>query len=286
MATTKKAAKPASKPAPVSKAKALTPVKEKSKALTDISDFEGGEGFENVSASDILLPRISILQAMSDQLKKKHALYIEGASVGDFIDLALNKVLPNPLALVPCFFATVYLQWGPRDSGRGLVMNHGTDPSIMKKTKRDDMNRNALPNGDYVVETATYFVLYQTEDGDWTQAFLPLSSTQLKNSRRWMTRLGAEKVARPDGSKFKPHIYYRAWIATPVDESNAKGDWVGWSFEPGEPINDIDPSKELLAVAKEFCHQAKVGLVKGDVEGATAEQHSARGAEADDQEAF
>lgn len=277
MATvTKKAAKPVQKTSAPAPAKKNLPTVQstKTKALMVNEEFESGEGFENVSASDVLLPRINILQSNADQLKKNKPLFIKDASPGDFCDLALNKVLPTPLPLIPCFYAVVYLQWGPRDSDRGLVANHGTDPSILKKTKRDENNRNILPNGDYIAETATYFVLYQNEDGDWIPSFLPLSSTQLKNSKRWMSVLKAQKLERADGTKFIPSMYYRVWLATIKEESNAKGDWFGWSFEPGDPINEIDPTKELLASAKEFCHQAKVGLVRGDVEGAAREQQS------------
>lgn len=135
-----------------------------------------------------------------------------------------------------------------------------------------------MQNGNYIAETATWFCLAQSEEGDWERAFIPLSSTQLKNSKRWMTKLRNEKIARSDGSKFNPAIYYRVWMATITQESNNEGDWFGWAFEPGEPINDIDPTKALLAEAKEFYRQASVGLVRGDVEGAAQEQHDQEGA--------
>lgn len=252
-------------------------VNKKSTALAKASEFESAEGFENVGANDVLLPRLTLLQNTSDQLKKKHALYIEDAEVGQFCDVALNKILPSPLALIPCFYAMVYLEWAPRDSGKGLIRNHGTDAAILEKAERDEDNKNVLPNGNYIAETATYFCMYQDEDGDWKQSFLPLASTQLRSSKRWMSRLKNEKLERDDGTKFTPSMYYRAWLAVPTEESNNKGDWMGWSFEPGDPINEIDPSKELLAVCKEFCRQAKVGLVRGDVEAAVREDRNAEG---------
>lgn len=249
----------------------------KSTALAKASDFESSDGFENVGANDVLLPRLTLLQNTSDQLKKKHALYIDDAEAGQFCDVALNKILPSPLALIPCFYAMVYLEWAPRDSGKGLVRNHGTDASCLDGTERDEDNKNVNKQGNYIAETATYFCMYQDEDGDWKQSFLPLASTQLRSSKRWMSRLKNEKLEREDGSKFTPSMYYRAWLAAPTEESNNKGDWFGWGFEPGDPINEIDPSKELLAVCKEFCRQAKVGLVRGDVEAASREDRGAEG---------
>lgn len=271
--TVKKPSQAAAKPA----SKNL-PAKSPSKSLSSVADFDTNDGFENVTAKDVIIPRLTILQDMSPQLKAKKPEYIKGASVGDFCNVATGKILTNPFTLIPCFYAMVYLRWAPRDSGKGLIANYGTDGSMMEKTERDEKGKNLFKDGSYLAETATYFVLVQDEEGDWSQAFLPMSSTQLKNSKRWMTKLKAEKIARPDGSKFNPAIYYRAWNASTHEESNNEGDWLGWSFEPADPINDIDPSKELLSVAKEFCRQAKVGLVRGDVEGAAREAHDNEGA--------
>lgn len=254
------------------------PATTKSKLPASIADFDTQDGFENVTARDVVIPRLTILQSMSPQLKKNKPEFIKEAKAGQFCNTATGIILPDPLNLIPCFYAMVYLEWAPRDSGKGLVRNYGTDASILDKTERDDKNKNVLSNGNYIAETATWFVLAQDEDGDWSQCFLPLSSTQLKNSKRWMTKLRNEKIARPDGSKFNPAIYYRAWQASITEESNNEGDWFGWAFEPADPINEIDSSKELLAVAKEFCRQAKVGLVRGDIEGAAREQHDQDGA--------
>lgn len=262
---------------PVKVTQSTLPAKTKSKALVVAQDFEGGEGFENVTAKDVLLPRLTLLQTTSDQLKKNKPVFIKGASAGEFCDVALNKILPSPLSLIPCFYAMIYLEWAPRGSEKGLIRNYGADASIMEKTERDDDNKNVLKNGNYIAETATYFSLYQDEDGDWVQCFLPLASAQLRSSKRWMTKLRSEKIERADGTKFNPSIFYRAWIASPTEESNSKGDWFGWSFEPADPIKEIDPSGELLAEAKEFCRQAKVGLVRGDVEGAAKEAHDQEG---------
>jgi hypothetical protein len=266
--------KPVKKAAQQSAPKSNVPAVKKNNLPATTQAFEGGEGFENVTARDVIIPRITILQSMSDQLKKKHALYIEGAQVGQFCNVALGTILEEPLILIPCFYAMVYIEWAPRGSDKGLIRVHGTDASVLDETERDEeTNKNMLPNGNYIAETATYFCLYQNGDGDWEKVFIPLASTQLKNSKRWMTKLKNEKIPRADGSKFNPNIYYRSWSAGTAEESNNKGDWIGWTFEPSEPIMEIDPTGALLNEAKEFCRQAKVGLVRGDVEGAANEDN-------------
>ena len=232
--------------------------------------FEGPTGFENVSAKDLLIPRITILQKMSPQIEKGKPEYISGAEYGDFCDTGTAEVFKE-LVVVPCFFAMVYLEWAPRNTGKGLVANHGTDASCLKNAAPDEKRRMTLPNGNYIAETATWYCLNLSAHG--RKSFIPLTSTALKASRRWLTLLTSEKLKRPDGSEFTPPLWYRSWRVTTVDESNAEGSWKSWKFGPGDPILALDPSKTLLSEAKEFHKQASEGLVKGDVS-QVREEHS------------
>lgn len=247
-------------------------------AVYDADLDDGQTGLENVTAKDVMIPRLGIIQALSPQLLKNKPEYIEGAQVGDFVDHGVGDTFRDTLHLLPVFFATVYLEWAPRSTGKGLVKNHGTDGSIMKSTVVDDLNRNVLPNGNYIAETATYYLLNLSARG--RRSFLPLTSTQLKNSRKWMTLITNERVSRPDGSEFMPPIYYRSWFAKTTEESNAKGDWSGWKFEPGPNILEIDATKKLLAEAKEFMLQVSQGLVSGDV-ASLAEEAAGSGGSSD-----
>jgi len=44
--------------------------------------FAGPDGFGGVDSADIALPRFTILQALSTQVNKRHADYIQGAEPG------------------------------------------------------------------------------------------------------------------------------------------------------------------------------------------------------------
>lgn len=251
-----------------------TPKPQENKALamksnaTEVSadvldDIEGvgGAGLENVTSRDLIIPRMLILQKLSPQLEPKKPEYIEGAKVGMFCDTATGDLF-SELLFLPCYFATVYLEWAPRNTGKGLVNNHGMNASIMEGTKQDERRRNVLPNGNYIAETATYYGLNISAGG--RRCFLPLTSTQLKASRQLMTQITTERVEGRNGP-FQPPIYYRARVCTTVDQSNNDGDWVGWKFDPGPTVFELDPSKALLREAKDFYEQARSGLVQGDL---------------------
>lgn len=228
-------------------------------------------GLENVTAKDIIIPRLAILQALSPQLDPTKPEYIKGAERGQFIDIGSEEVWSGQLELLPVYFATIYLEWAPRASGGGLVNNYGTDASILGKCTRDENNRNALSNGNYVVETATYFCFNLTANG--RRSFLPLSSTQLKAARQWMTKITQQREQTSDGREFMPPIYWRSWIAAVVPQSNAKGSWYGWKFSPGQTLMQLKNGAALMKEAAAFANEAKAGLVRGDFATMTEELH-------------
>ena len=45
---------------------------------------DSGMGLENVDKRDLALPFLKLLQSGSDETKKKHAKYVEGAEAGMF----------------------------------------------------------------------------------------------------------------------------------------------------------------------------------------------------------
>ncbi len=260
----KKAGKKAAPPPPPAKKKTNLPAKQAA-AGTDVAlagpEFEGGAGLENVTAKDILIPRLTLLQGLSPQVIKGNALFLPDARVGDFCDTGLQEIFKDKLLLLPCFYATIYLLWGPDRSG--LVKNYGTDRSTFDALEEDEDRKRIDDDGNTCVETATYFALNLTAGG--RKSFIPLSVTQLQAHRQWMTALTSEKVKRTDGSEFTPSIFYRTWEATVVQKTNKKGTWNIWQFRPGEKLMDFDKSGRLLEEAKKFYLQARDGLVRGDM---------------------
>lgn len=231
--------------------------------VKDAADLEGFEtGLENVTSRDVIIPRLTLLQGLSPQLNKNKSEYIEGAAAGDFCDVSTGEIFKGSIHFLPVYFATIYLEWGPV-RGKGLIANHGLSAKILEKCKRDELGRNVTKEGNFIAETATYYGLNLSAGG--RRSFIPLSSTQLKNSRKWMTLITNERVAGRGGKEFTPPIFYRSWKASIVGESNAKGDWNGWKFTPDKDIITLDPSKNLLAEAKAFFEDARSGLVKGDL---------------------
>lgn len=221
-------------------------------------------GMENVSVEDLLIPRLTILQQLSPQLNRAKPEFIEGAVPGMFIDTGRGDVFEPPLEFIVCFYAMTWLEWAPLGSGKGLVKNWGTDKAAaLLGTTENDKRQHFRPNGNQVIDTATFYVLNLTAGG--RRAFIPLTSTQLKAARTLLTRIEDVRIARRDGTEMRAPIFYQSWLAVPVPVTNPKGTWYGWTFAPGRRIMSLDPSGALLEEAKEFHQQSKDGLMKADV---------------------
>jgi hypothetical protein len=225
----------------------------------------GGLGAENVTSANVLIPRLVILQGLSPQINKKKAEYIEGAEVGDFCNVATGDIYKEAVEVIPCHFATAYIEW-TKNRG-GLAANHGDDPNILKQTVRNEKSENVLPNGNIVQETAQWYCLIK-DGASWQRIFFPLKATNLKHSRKWMTLCRAESVTLPNNDVWKPPLFWRAWTLLIIDDSNDQGDWATFRPEKGELIIEIDPSPErrLLKMCKAFYEDIRTEKVKPDLE--------------------
>lgn len=251
---------------------------------TDIAaiDFEGleGEGLDNVGATDIMIPRLTILQALSPQLKKTASEYIKGAEVGSIVEVGTGQLFPDGVLFVPVYYRKDYLEWAPRSSGKGLVQIH-TDPMIMYRTSRNEKGQPVLPSGNYIAETAQFFGLNVT--AGFQKCYIPMTSTQLKKARRWLTIATTERLIRPDGTRFSAPLFWRGYELTTAEESNSEGSWMGWRIERKgtlaeiAAVNGLD-GNQLKDECRAFLSQLKAGEVKAD--------HSEAAVEADAEEAM
>jgi hypothetical protein len=181
----------------------------------------GGYGQENVTAVNVLLPRLAILQTLSPQLKKNKVEYIPGAEIGDWCELGTGDIFKGEVEVIPCHFVTQYIQW--KKNRGGFAGNLGTDASCLQQTTLNEKRQNILPSGDSIVETAQWYCLLHV-GSDWRRVFLPFSSTGLKVSRKWMTLARAERLLGKEGP-FMPPLFYRPWKLTIAMDSNDQGDW-------------------------------------------------------------
>ncbi len=219
-----------------------------------LKDSVGNTGFETVSKDDIAIPFISILQALSPQLRGETK--IKGAEEGDFLHTVANRAFKGPVRIIPCAYQKSFVEWVPREQGGGLVAQYDND-EILKQTKKNEKNQDILPNGNHIVTTAYHYCLLVNDDNTFERVVISLTSTQLKKSRRWLSQ-AMSLMIDVNGKKVRPPMFSHTYVATTAIETKDKNSWYGWNIGTPELIK----SNDLYKAAKQFHDEVTKGLVK------------------------
>lgn len=238
---------------------------EESKAVVADDGFDpldqyAGVGTENVTAKDLIIPRVTILQGLSPQINKSKAEYIKGAEVGTICDVALGQVFGESISFLPCYFNRRWLEWAPRASGKGLVRIHDTN-DILSECNQDEKGRWFTAEGNSIQEAAQFFGLNLSAGG--RKCFIPMSGTQLKKARRLLSFVTDFKTK---SGKPAP-MFYASYKMGTVSESNNEGDWIGWKIEIDKKLQDLPNFEALMNECADFARVLKSGAARADDSG-------------------
>lgn len=73
-------------------------------------------GKENISAEDIEIPRLVLIQALSPQLEEYNKL-----RPGNFFHSGAEHIFAEPFRAVPIYYERRFMLWRPRDDGGGIL---------------------------------------------------------------------------------------------------------------------------------------------------------------------
>lgn len=238
--------------------------------LSAVLDFaaDAGMGMEGADKNSFAIPFITLLQGLSPQLET-----VEGAKPGKFINSITNEVYGEVL-FVPCSFQRRFIRWAPRANGGGykgdyspIDVETGKLPeiSLQDGTYMVDVpagsparDSKGLPLFDHLADTRNHFCLVQSATGAWQPALISLSSTQIKKSKRLMSRIQGVELRTKEGRAYNPPSFSHVYRAKSQKEENAKGSWWGWEFDIAEPVGNA----ELYAAAKAFHSSVATGAVE------------------------
>ena len=229
---------------------------------TDVLDdiFEtAGEGAA-FDSSEMQIPFVRVLQALSPQLNKKKAEYIEGAAQGDLFNTVTGQWWSGEqgVTVVPCYHTIKYLEFVPRDMGGGFKGEiHPSNPVLQQTTRSG--SKEMLPSGNELVKSAQYFCFIVEDDGSYQPVVVDMKSTQLKVAKRWNTQIQLQKVKNPKtGGLVTPALFATMWKLTTTEESNDQGSWNNYQVEKVGLVE----SRDLLLEAKAFRESIAAGEVK------------------------
>ena len=229
--------------------------KKNSALATFDMEADAAQGAQNISQEDLALPFLKILGQLSPEVNKRDGKYVEGAEPGKIINTVTNE-LYDTIQVVPAHYKRQYIEWQDRGTSTGApVAIHDADSDIVSQTTRGKDYKDRLPNGNYLDNTASHFVLTLGENPQ--TALISMKSTQLKVSRKWNSMMMGIKMQGKNGL-FTPPTYSHIYQLSTVQMSNDKGTWFGWDVTKVGPVSDAS----VYNIAKDFAE--KVG--KGEVE--------------------
>lgn len=200
-------------------------------ALAERPSYMGEEqrGSEEVTITDITIPRLSMVQDLSPQRKKNNAEYIEGCEEGMLFNTVTMQLYPDPVLFVPVYFRLEWLVWKHRDAGGGLQGVCQTQDEAVALVGAHPLAGQMTEKNEPVLEvqdTAQHFGLLldpnsPAEDPRATEIVVSMSKSQLKPSRQLNSQV---RIA--GGDRFER--YYRL---SAVQVDGARGEYYNWKVE-------------------------------------------------------
>lgn len=240
-------------------------VKENS-ALAVYEGFEefSGVGFSEVTTEDLAIPFLRVLAQLSPQVNKRDGAYVEGAEAGMIYNTVMNEVYDGEegVLVIPCHYNRRFVEWTPREKGGGYVQSYDTTDPIVSTTTRNEMGQDVLPNGNYLANTAQFFVLLMHPTMGAQRALITMTSTQLKKARKWMTQAQALTAKGKNGVYTLP-LMSQVYRLTTVQEQNDKGTWYGWEVTRERSLNPAEEDDgNLFEMGVAFAKSIKAGEVE------------------------
>ncbi|MFZ2287595.1 MAG: hypothetical protein WAV93_11470 [Bacteroidales bacterium] len=224
-------------------------------AVTTVPDYikQGtGRGSEEVKSSDMVLPRLEIVQALSP-IKELDP----DAREGMLFNSVTQEIIGDHAYFVPVYFRMEYLVWQDQDSGGGF---HGSFPTLdQAEEKRTQVIQNdpqlagTTSKGTNIIEvvdTPVHYGLRITPEGEKEQIVISMAKTKSKVSRKWNAMIqiaGGDRFSRvykisaftdenKKGQKFKNFVVQPAGF--PPKAVYEECERLYASFRSGEVVAD------------------------------------------------
>ena len=199
-------------------------------------------GMETVTNEDLLVPRISILQLVSPQLRKTDAKYIEGAQAGEICNTAMSYTYGKEIEFLPMVFRKLWLVW-PAERGGNNFPKVFDDPKITIQANWkviNGANQLALEDGSIVQETSNISGYVMNGDVPEDGGFISFHSTAIRACRQILMMSKKIKIYNAKAQRIEAPLWYSTYKMSSSLESNDKGEWYGWSVKPGRHLVELE----------------------------------------------
>ncbi len=168
----------------------------------------GNRGSEEVKSTDMVLPRLEIVQALSP-IKEEN----DEAKEGYLFNSVTQEIIGDLAYFVPVYYRMEYLVWKDQDQGGGFFgsFNSKEEADARRKALIEEDNEN--PDYIEIVDTPVQYGLRISPDGLCEQIVISMAKTKAKVSRKWNAMI---QIA--GGDRFS-----RVYKLTTFRDENSKG---------------------------------------------------------------
>lgn len=190
-----------------------------------------GRGSENVTTDDLAIPRIKLLQAISEEVLMGNPKQVTGASAGMLMN-SVSNVLYSSFFAVNLHFAKKTVVWRKRKMGGGIYETFSSEAEALVALEEAGED---VKNFD-ISENPTHLVMLVSEQGEPKGlALIDMPGTKIKVSKRWNSMIAeAEAEGNPR--------FGCVWHVGVKGESNAQG-----NFYNLELLDIADGAKYIVA---------------------------------------
>ena len=216
------------------------------KETTEVSVFSGstdlttraarvGQGSQNVSASDMAIPRIKLLQLISKEVIPGDPKYIDGAQAGMLFN-SLTEELHTSMYVINLHFSRCTMVWKKRKAGGGMFGSFANDAEAKAALAAENE-----PESNYdISENPTHLVMIVDAEGKpQGVALLDMPGAKVKHSKKWNALIRKQEEAG------NPR-FGCVWQLSVTAESNSSG-----SYSNLEASFVVHAPDEIYATAEE-----------------------------------
>lgn len=185
---------------------------------------KGSRGSEEVEATDITLPRIGIIQALSPQLKKTDPKYIAGCEQGQLFNTLTSEIYAEGVTFVPVLFRKEWIAFADREKGGGFRGAWPFKDEVRARTEVEQMDDAADIE---VMESHSHIGYMVKPDGTTEQCVIACTKSAIKFSRKinsLVTMAGVDRFAK-------------AYTVLGVPAKSAKGEYFTYDVKPLGYVN-------------------------------------------------
>jgi len=174
----------------------------------DLLKSLSGAGQENMDVNSYKVPRLSVVQALSDVLKKDSPSFVEGCEVG-------------------CLYENVTNTFWSGQEGLIAVPVHHNGKWINSA-------------GNEIVETWNYFlVIFDEKTEDSMDIVFSFKKSTIAMAKGWNTMMRTIKVAGHDGKSFNPPTFYQAYRMATAVKTKDGDSWMVPKITSVSPANEV-----------------------------------------------